>query len=71
MINLYRTETIFDPIESQDSYKTQNLSEYSQILGDQGYTGSINQIQFSNLMKETLGSVTDHGAVNLYNVNTK
>ena len=40
-INLYRTETVFDPIENSGM---QNIAEYSQILADQSYSGSINQI---------------------------
>jgi len=41
VINLYRTETVFDPIENSGM---QNIAEYSQILADQSYSGSINQI---------------------------
>jgi hypothetical protein len=71
---LYRTESIFDPEDGTDaSWVTQNVNEYSriQVQTDGGYGGSINEIQFSHLMKESLGSVTDHGTVNIYNVNTQ
>lgn len=33
--------------------------------------GNINQVQFSNLLKETLGSVTYNGTVSLHNATTK
>ena len=40
-------------------------------MGDSNYSGAINQIQFSHLMKDTLGSATDHGSVCLYNAGTR
>ena len=69
IINIYRTEQFFEDVDQGS--EPINIKENYQIQSEQTYQGAINQVQFSYLVKDTLGSVTHNGAVCLHNVHTK
>lgn len=71
IVNLYRTEQFFDPLDGTRPDQVLNITDCQQIQSESNFSGAVNQAQFSHLMKEMLGTVTDHGTVCLYNVNTK